>query len=153
MGYTALQRMREKNLAEYGISDSVNIPDLPVTKRHYGREALLFIRDCCEDLKQDKQSAEHVNLSDCDGRSAGKRQIPHNMEKDLDRLSFESAVAEKVGFEPTHRLPQSTPLAGEPLTATWVLLHIDLIFSVFGGERGIRTPGAFQHHWFSRPAP
>ena len=22
-----------------------------------------------------------------------------------------------------------------------------------GGERGIRTPGAFRHHWFSRPAP
>ena len=35
-----------------------------------------------------------------------------------------SFVAEKVGFEPTHRLPQSTPLAGEPLIATWVLLHI-----------------------------
>ena len=64
-----------------------------------------------------------------------------------------SFVAEKVGFEPTHRLPQSTPLAGEPLTATWVLLHIRFLFSVFGGERGIRTPGAFQHHWFSRPAP
>ena len=108
MGYTALQRMREKNLAEYGISDSVNIPDLPVTKRHYGREALLFIRDCCEDLKQDKQSAEHVNLSDCDGRSAGKRQIPHNMEKDLDRLSFESAVAERKGFEPLIRFPVYT---------------------------------------------
>ena len=22
-----------------------------------------------------------------------------------------------------------------------------------GGERGIRTPGALRHHWFSRPAP
>lgn len=92
MGYTALQRMREKNLADYGISDSANIPDLPVTKRHYGKEALLFIRDCCEDLKLDKQRAEYVNLSDSDGKSAGKSQIPYNMEKDLDRLSFESAV-------------------------------------------------------------
>ncbi len=45
-------------------------------------------------------------------------------------------VAEKVGFEPTHRLPQSTPLAGEPLIATWVLLHIN---GDTGGERGIRT--------------
>ena len=43
----------------------------------------------------------------------------------LFRCSF---VAEKVGFEPTHRLPQSTPLAGEPLTATWVLLHIQFRF-------------------------
>ena len=33
-------------------------------------------------------------------------------------------LAEKVGFEPTHRLSQSTPLAGEPLIATWVFLHM-----------------------------
>ena len=33
-------------------------------------------------------------------------------------------LAEKVGFEPTHRSSQSTPLAGEPLIATWVFLHI-----------------------------
>ena len=24
---------------------------------------------------------------------------------------------------------------------------------LYGGERGIRTPGALRHHWFSRPAP
>ena len=33
-------------------------------------------------------------------------------------------LAEKVGFEPTHRSSQSTPLAGEPLIATWVFLHM-----------------------------
>ena len=32
-------------------------------------------------------------------------------------------VAEKEGFEPSRQSPQPTPLAGEPLTATWVLLH------------------------------
>ena len=32
-------------------------------------------------------------------------------------------LAEKEGFEPSRQLPQPTPLAGEPLTATWVLLH------------------------------
>ena len=32
-------------------------------------------------------------------------------------------MAEKEGFEPSRQSPQPTPLAGEPLTATWVLLH------------------------------
>ena len=32
-------------------------------------------------------------------------------------------LAEKEGFEPSRQLPQPTPLAGEPLTATWVLLR------------------------------
>ena len=33
-------------------------------------------------------------------------------------------------------------------SATWVLLHVKA-----GGARGIRTPGTFRYHWFSRPAP
>ena len=40
----------------------------------------------------------------------------------------------------------ATPLAGEPLRPLGY-------FSIPYGERGIRTPGAFRHHWFSRPAP
>ena len=32
-------------------------------------------------------------------------------------------LAEKEGFEPSRQSPQPTPLAGEPLTATWVLLR------------------------------
>ena len=81
-------------------------------------------------------------------------------------------LAEKEGFEPSRQLPQPTPLAGEPLTATWVLLHDAAIIAdevgmqplrcppntvnrsaLFGGERGIRTPGALRHHQFSRLAP
>ncbi len=84
--------MREQNREKYGISDTVRIPELPQAKRNYGREALSFIRDCCEDLKFDNSSPERISLSDSDGRSAGKGQIPYNMEKDLDRLSFESAI-------------------------------------------------------------
>ena len=36
---------------------------------------------------------------------------------------FSTVLAEKEGFEPSRQSPQPTPLAGEPLTATWVLLH------------------------------
>ena len=39
-------------------------------------------------------------------------------------------VAEKEGFEPSRQSPQPTPLAGEPLTATWVLLHSMLLFGM-----------------------
>lgn len=92
MGYNALYAMRALNNEKYGISNSVRIPELPHSKRSYGKEALAFIRDCCEDLKFDNSTRERETLSDSDGRSAGKAQIPYNMERDLDRLSFEVAI-------------------------------------------------------------
>ena len=55
-------------------------------------------------------------------------------------------LAEKMGFEPMPHSSHATPLAGEPLGPLGY-------FSIPYGERGIRTPGAFRHHWFSRPAP
>ena len=61
-------------------------------------------------------------------------------------------VAEKEGFEPSRQLPHPTPLAGEPLRPLGYFSTAYKIYSS-GGERGIRTPGAFRHHWFSRPAP
>ena len=53
-----------------------------------------------------------------------------------------SALAQKEGFEPSHRLSQSTPLAGEPLRPLgyFCMWAGDM---KAGGERGIRTPGAF----------
>ncbi len=91
MGYTALLNMKERNRADYGVQDSVRIPELPKSKRRYGAEALSFLRESCEDLKFDT-SPERNSLSDSDGRSSGKNLIPFNMERDLDRLSFETAV-------------------------------------------------------------
>lgn len=84
--------MRECNRLQYGISDSVRIPESPETGSHYGAEAMAFLRDCCEDLKFDTQNPERRELLDSDGRSSGLSQIPYNMERDLDRLSFEMAV-------------------------------------------------------------
>lgn len=92
MGYNAMLKIRELNSLAYGIKESVCIPQLPQTKRRFGYEALSFIRDCCEDLKFDTSTPVRATLSDSDGRSAGKGQIPYNMEKDLDRLSLEVAV-------------------------------------------------------------
>ena len=39
---------------------------------------------------------------------------------------FFGTLAEKEGFEPSRPFAEPTPLAGEPLTATWVLLHMYL---------------------------
>lgn len=92
MGYNALVRMREKNFEAYGIENSVHIPPLPAASRIYGQEALAFIRDCCEDLLFDTTDERRVALDDSDGRSSGPGRIPYNMERDLDRLSFEVAI-------------------------------------------------------------
>lgn len=92
MGYNALLAMQALNKTEYKIEHSVRIPDLPQVKRSFGKDALVFIRDCCEDLKFDNSAQKRRMLLDSDGRSAGKNQIPYNMERDLDRLSFETAI-------------------------------------------------------------
>ena len=92
MGYRALSEMRELNRAKYGVSGTVTVPELPHAVRSYGREAMAFIRDWCEDLKLDLSTPERAALADSDGRSSGKNQIPYNMERDLDRLSFERAI-------------------------------------------------------------
>ena len=61
-------------------------------------------------------------------------------------------MAEKERFELSRRLTQPTPLAGEPLRPLGYFSKMVREYGI-GGERGIRTPGAFRHHWFSRPAP
>ena len=92
MSYNALVKMAELNRKNYGVKDSVEIPELPKVKRNYGQEALLFIRNRCEDLKFDQDDLQRKELQDQDGRSAGPNQIPYNMEKDLDRLCLEKAI-------------------------------------------------------------
>lgn len=49
---------------------------------------LTFIAERCEDLRFDT-----VNGAACTGRSLKENQIPYNMEKDIDRLCLENAVA------------------------------------------------------------
>ena len=93
MGYNALYKMQELNRADYGIEGHPVVPDLPGATRNFGREALAFLRESCVDLKFDLEDARRAALEDADGRSSGSGQIPYNMERDLDRLSFEAAVA------------------------------------------------------------
>ncbi len=52
------------------------------------------------------------------------------------------SLAEKEGFEPSRRLSQPTPLAGEPLRPLgYFSMSSSYAVKKAGGERGIRTPG------------
>ena len=93
MAYNALIAMRDRNRADYGIDDAPRIPDLPHATRNFGREALAFVRESCTDLMFDADDLRRMSLEDADGRSASPGCIPYNMERDLDRLSFETAIA------------------------------------------------------------
>ena len=44
-------------------------------------------------------------------------------------------LAEKEGFEPSRPFAEPTPLAGEPLTATWVLLQLNILLKNWRRER------------------
>jgi len=56
--------------------------------------ALSFIRERCEQLRFDKSKATSMNSDalDFEGTSVKVKQIPFNMEKDIDRLCLENAV-------------------------------------------------------------
>lgn len=93
MGYTALKQVSELNKIDYQIIDSVTIPKFSKVSRKYGKDVLEFIRNDCENLCFDSTSKKRIELKDSDGKSVGPKQIPFNMEKDLDRLCFEKAIA------------------------------------------------------------
>ena len=92
MAYSALTAMARRNRADYGFGDSPRIPDLPHASRNFGREALAFVRESCTDLKFDTSDPRRMALEDADGRSSAPGMVPFNMERDLDRLSFEAAI-------------------------------------------------------------
>ena len=74
--------------------------------------------------------------------------------KNPGNATFPGFLAEKPGFEPGLRLTHTTPLAGEPLRPLgYFSMSSSYAVKKTGGERGIRTPGTFRYHWFSRPAP
>lgn len=76
MSYTALLKMREINAADYGLAETVSIPDLPQVTQNYGREALSFLRDLCEELKFDLSDEKRRAFSDSDGRSSAPTKFP-----------------------------------------------------------------------------
>lgn len=91
MSYTAIEKMREKNLKKFGIDYPREPRDLRKKKNisNIERESLSFLRDTCEELRFDKEKAE---LTDNTGKSVKQGQIPYNMEMDIDRMCLENAI-------------------------------------------------------------
>ena len=95
MSYTAIRAMQKNNAEKYGINFPKQPDPIHVTARQGDMEqkALFFLRDRCEGLRFDPEVAEREKTTGrLEGTSAKKRQIPFNMEKDIDRRCMEHAV-------------------------------------------------------------
>ena len=101
MGYTALEKMKEKNKREYNLDNAPIIPEAkkeslaakgekkPISDLEKAVQS--FIRNRCENLFFSEET-ECMNLEDRNGTSIKKGQIPYNMEMDLNRLCLENAI-------------------------------------------------------------
>lgn len=96
MAYKALDKMREKNCSAYP-GFKMYGPSIPAFTQEFAEQsmeyqALKFIREDCENLRF-RTDEMHENLTDLDGTSLQKGQIPLHMQYDLDRLCMENALA------------------------------------------------------------
>ncbi len=101
MAYTALEKMRLANLETFGKDVGPEQPAL------YGAAAegcdlksaaLRFIHERCEGLRFDPAIEAREEKNGCYlGRSIGAKQIPYNMQMDVDRLCLERALERFVG--------------------------------------------------------
>ena len=87
-------------------------------------------------------------------RSAGSSQVSW-VKDSFESSGILSARSRLFHYIKIHiRKTHTTPLAGEPLRPLgYFSMSSSYAVKKTGGERGIRTPGTFRYHWFSRPAP
>ena len=92
MGYRALERMRQRNAALFGLKPAPLMPEKHYEDGDFGLKtmALRFLHERCEDLRFDPARRE---AEEADGRWQGASflpgQIPYDMQMDLDRLCLE----------------------------------------------------------------
>ncbi|MBR3098420.1 MAG: hypothetical protein IKH18_02445 [Clostridia bacterium] len=92
MAYTALERMRERNLARFGRDLGPEQPALhaAVNANDLKGAALRFLHDGCEGLLFDPAvTAEEERTGVLQGTSLKPGQIPRDMQADIDRLCLE----------------------------------------------------------------
>ena len=96
MAYTAIENMRQKNLARFGADLGPMQPPLysgAADRNDLKSAALRFLRDRCEGLLFDEEiEAEEARTGTYRGKSLKAGQIPYNMERDIDRLCLEKAL-------------------------------------------------------------
>ena len=99
MAYTAFEKMRKKNLKDYGVDIG---PMEPVRyksgkKNSLKRAALRFIHDRCEGLKFDAAiEAREDKTGRYQGTSLKPEQIPYNMQMDVNRLCLEKCLGDFI---------------------------------------------------------
>ena len=99
MAYTAFEKMRKKNLKDYGVDIG---PMEPVRyksgkKNSLKRAALRFIHDRCEGLKFDAAiEAREDKTGRFQGTSLKPEQIPYNMQMDVNRLCLEKCLGDFI---------------------------------------------------------
>ena len=95
MAYTALAKMRKKNLKEYGVNAGPREPDLykAGNKNSLKCASLRFLHNACEGLKFDASiEAEEDKSGVYQGTSLKPGQIPYNMQMDINRLCLEKSL-------------------------------------------------------------
>jgi len=98
MGYSAIEKMRQKNMTEFGFDTG---PYQPEFRARDGLDlksaALRFLHNRCEDLLFDKNLEEkEKNEGILYGKSLKAGQIPYNMQMDINRLCLERELEEFI---------------------------------------------------------
>ena len=100
MSYSAIEKMRKQNLAQFGKDVGPFQPPL-IGKEARGMDlkstALRFLEKRCTDLrfdsrKEEEEETRHIYL----GSSLEPNQIPYNMQMDLDRLCLKNELAKFI---------------------------------------------------------
>ena len=98
MGYSAIEKMRQKNMTEFGFDTG---PYQPEFRARDGLDlksaALRFLHNRCEDLLFDKKLEEKEEKEGIlYGKSLKAGQIPYNMQMDINRLCLERELEEFI---------------------------------------------------------
>ena len=99
MAYTALETMREINLARFGKDLGPEQPPFNVGERENDLKsaALRFLRVRCEGLRHDPAIEKlERETGEYRGVSLNPGQIPYNMQMDLDRLCLEKTLGDFI---------------------------------------------------------
>ena len=100
MNYTAIEAMRQKNLAAFGADLGPRQP-VPDSGTESGTDlksaALRFLEKRCVGLRFDpKKEQEEQDTGRYLGMSIGPNQIPYNMQMDIDRLCLKNELAKFI---------------------------------------------------------
>ncbi len=99
MNYTALEAMRQKNLAAYGVDLGPRQP-LPDPGQESGTDlksaALRFLEKRCVGLRFDPTKDSEFSGGKYTGTSLEPNQIPYNMQMDIDRLCLKNELAKFI---------------------------------------------------------